>query len=294
MKRILFLMPRIHKKRNTKYFSYRLTEEAKKKNIEVQKIALEATIIMSNTQGELTLIHQNEKVPLKDSFIFTRLYGNHGYMTSLIYDIARGYDIPYNDEVNRYDNKSEKPTQMIKLSQAKIPYPPSIICTQASYQANKETILKNISFPLVLKGQGERGQAVWKISTKKELEKKLKEIHTHVILQKYLENHSDLRILVYKNNVIGAIERKSADGFYNNLSKGGTAQKVTLTLQEKNIAKKSAKILDMDFAGVDVIRTKNGPYVIEVNKSPMIKGFEETTHINVVKKIVQYITKNSG
>ncbi|HAT03542.1 MAG TPA: hypothetical protein DCS29_02070 [Candidatus Magasanikbacteria bacterium] len=292
MKHIILFNPSKKVTRNVHNFIYRFCKETNIKHIKTYPVYLEDTIIILDKKNCISLIQNNKNVPLTNSIFFTRIHGKYSYFLSLIYDIAHARGIQTEDAINRYHIKSDKPTQAIKLSQAGLPYPSSVICTHVSFEKNKKTIYKHIAFPLVLKAKGGRGNAVWKINNKKELKNKLYSIKDIIILQTYIPNKADLRILVYKNNIIGAIERTSKDGFYNNLSKGGSAKQVTLTNEEKKTAKKAAKILEIDLAGVDIIRSAKGPFIIEVNKSPMIKGFEATTGIDVIKYITNNITKN--
>lgn len=293
MKQIILFNPISKKREKNSHFNKRFIAFASKKGIKTIPLKIDEVAIHLDTNNKISLVANNSTLQIKESYIFTRIHGKNAYLLSLIYDAADTMNIPYNDVMNKYHIKSNKPTQTIKLSQAKLPYPSSVICTPNAFNKNKAYILCHVSFPVVLKGIGERGNAVWKIHSKKELSAKIMKKNDVYIIQKFLPNTSDIRILVYNQKVIGAIERSSADGFYNNISKGAVARQIELTPQEKKIAKKAAKTLDLHFAGVDIIRTAQGPYIIEVNKSPMIKGFEATTGIDVVQIIVDSVSKIS-
>ncbi|MCB0371963.1 MAG: 30S ribosomal protein S6--L-glutamate ligase, partial [Muricauda sp.] len=73
--------------------------------------------------------------------------------------------------------------------------------------------------------------------------------------------------------------------------RGAETQTVELTPREKFIAINAAKHLGLDVAGVDLIRSNDGPLLIEVNASPGLKGIEAATGINVAGHIVQFVEK---
>ena len=87
---------------------------------------------------------------------------------------------------------------------------------------------------------------------------------------------SDIRCLVIGRKVVAAMMRSAQPGeFRSNLHAGGTAKKVEATKEEKDIAIKAARTLGLNVAGVDIIRTDQGPKVLEVNSSPGLEGIEK-------------------
>ena len=82
------------------------------------------------------------------------------------------------------------------------------------------------------------------------------------------------------------------DDFRSNVHRGAEVEEVQLTPREKFIAINATKHLGLGVAGVDLIRSKNGPLLIEVNASPGLKGIEEATGVNVAKCIVEYVEKH--
>ena len=112
-----------------------------------------------------------------------------------------------------------------------------------------------------------------------------------IILQKYLKETKgeDIRVLVLNNEVIAAMKRTPAQGdFRSNIHQGGTMKKVAITVEEKQMALRASRALGLKIAGVDIMRAKNGPLVLEVNASPGFEGLEKVTGINIAKKIVEY------
>ena len=90
------------------------------------------------------------------------------------------------------------------------------------------------------------------------------------------------------------MQRRSLDDdFRSNLHKGGEGTKIKLTDEEKKIAVKAARAMGLQIAGVDLMRSKRGPLVLEVNASPGF-GIEKITGRNVAAKIIDYIDHNAS
>lgn len=119
---------------------------------------------------------------------------------------------------------------------------------------------------------------------------------TSIILQEYIAESKgeDVRIIVVGDKVIAGMKRTStAEDFRSNLHQGGSTEKVQLSKKEEHMAIAAAKQLGLGVAGIDLIRSKKGPLVIEVNASPPgLRGIEATTGINVAKEIILYAERN--
>ena len=88
--------------------------------------------------------------------------------------------------------------------------------------------------------------------------------------------------------MVAAIQRSAADGdFRSNLHRGGTAAPVRLTKQERDVARRAAQTIGLSVAGVDILRTSEGPKVLEVNSSPGLEGIETATGKDVASLIIQ-------
>ena len=108
-------------------------------------------------------------------------------------------------------------------------------------------------------------------------------------------NGSDLRLFVIGDRVIaGMLRSASEDDFRSNLHLGGTATKVKLTQEERKIAKRAVKAMGLSIAGVDLLRSSDGPKVLEVNSSPGLMGIETVNNMDIASKIVDYAEKRLG
>lgn len=117
-----------------------------------------------------------------------------------------------------------------------------------------------------------------------------------ILVQEFIKESSgtDIRAFVVGDKVVAAMERVAQEGeFRSNLHRGGTSNSIRLTNEELSIAKKSARILGLQVAGVDILRSERGPMVIEVNASPGLEGIETTTNINIARSIISLIERNA-
>jgi RimK family alpha-L-glutamate ligase len=252
------------------------------------------SFLIAETTG-CRYFHLGEEIDFKNiNYCFIRVKTKFSHMNSLISNILKSRGTPFNDLGNLEHTKSdEKITQMVRFAEAGIPIPRSVIFSRVSYKKNKEAIQEHISYPCVLKTNGSKGEAVWKIESQEELEKKIKDVKEDLMFtQDFVENDYDIRALIYDNELLGAIERYSNDDFYNNVTKGGSAKPAEITPEELELSKKAMRVLGLNFGGVDFIRTDDGIVFFEINKGPMVYGLEETLDKTIPAEIVKVIDKN--
>jgi ribosomal protein S6--L-glutamate ligase len=123
-----------------------------------------------------------------------------------------------------------------------------------------------------------------------------RQLEANILVQEYIkESHgADIRCFVIGGKVIAAMKRQGAEGdFRSNLHRGGKAEKVKLTPEEKTTAIRAVKAMGLSVAGVDLLRSNHGPVVIEVNSSPGLEGIEAATGVDVAKKIIEFVSKNA-
>ncbi len=248
--------------------------------------------------GEVEVYHLNKKISLDNvGYAFFRVRGNYPLMTSLLGRIFSNQNISFNDVVNiiSHTQNDEKVTQMLSFTLARIPIPNSLLFTLDGFEANKEIILSKIPFPCVLKANGSQGRTVWRVNDCESLIEKMTKVekkHEVVILQENIVNQYDIRALYFYGQCLGAMKRMSKDGFYNNVSRGGSIEKTEITAEEEDIAVKACQIAGCDFGGVDMVRTPEGPLVFEVNTGPQVYGLEEATKTNVPRAIVERVKED--
>lgn len=168
-----------------------------------------------------------------------------------------------------------------------------------SKETNNEwltNVTEILSFPLVAKEcYGSLGEQVYLISSLNELID-FEENHRYKphIYQEYIESSKgrDVRLILVGGKVIAYMERYSDTDFRSNLSKGGKARNIHLTKAFKNAAETAAKILKLDYCGIDLLYGPNNePILCEVNSNAFFKGIEEVTEINVAARLVEHIIR---
>lgn len=155
--------------------------------------------------------------------------------------------------------------------------------------------------PLIVKLlEGSQGRGVVLAETTKAGESVInafKSLRANLLVQEFIKeaNGKDLRCFVIDGKVVASIERTAAPGeFRANLHQGGTASVVRVTTQEKSLAVKAAKTLGLKVAGVDIIRSDNGPLLLEVNSSPGLEGIEAATGKDIAGMVISLLEKKLG
>lgn len=116
------------------------------------------------------------------------------------------------------------------------------------------------------------------------------------VIQEYIAESkgADIRAIVVDGTVVASMKRKSKQGdFRSNLHRGGSSEIIQLTSEETKIALKTAKMLKMGVCGIDILQSKQGPMVLEVNSTPGLEGIETTTGVDISKHIIRYIERNN-
>jgi ribosomal protein S6--L-glutamate ligase len=120
--------------------------------------------------------------------------------------------------------------------------------------------------------------------------------NVNILVQQFIREASgtDIRAFVIGQKVVAAIRRKGApDDFRSNLHRGGSATAVRLRPDERSTALRAAKTLGLNVCGVDMLRSRHGPVVMEVNSSPGLEGIEKATGRDIAGAIVQFIERNA-
>lgn len=162
-------------------------------------------------------------------------------------------------------------------------------------------LLKNVGgAPVVIKLlEGTQGIGVVLADTEKAAESIIEAfmgLKANILVQEYIKEAggADIRCLVIGDKVVASMKRQAAPGeFRSNLHRGGSAELVRLSPAERKTAVDAAKTMGLAMCGVDILRSNNGPVVMEVNSSPGLEGIEIATGKNVAKMVFDYISKNA-
>lgn len=154
--------------------------------------------------------------------------------------------------------------------------------------------------PLVIKLlEGTQGIGVVLAETRKAGESVIEAfrgLDANILVQEFIKeaDGADIRCLVVGDKVVTAMKRQGKEGeFRSNLHRGGSASIARLTPGERLTATRAAKIMGLNVAGVDLLRSNHGPVVMEVNSSPGLEGIETATGKDVAGLIIQFIEKQA-
>lgn len=148
--------------------------------------------------------------------------------------------------------------------------------------------------------EGTQGKGVVLTETMKAAESVIdafRDLDAYFLVQEFISEAggSDIRCFVVGDKVVASMMRVAREGeFRSNLHRGGRAMMVKITPEERSTAVRAAKIMGLNIAGVDIIRAKHGPLVLEVNSSPGLEGIEKSTGKDVAAVIVEFIEKNAA
>ncbi len=148
--------------------------------------------------------------------------------------------------------------------------------------------------------EGTQGKGVVLTETTKAAESVIdafRNLDAYFLVQEFIGEAlgSDIRCFVVGGEVVASMMRKAKEGeFRSNLHRGGKAIPVNITPEERATAIHAAEIMGLNLAGVDIIRGKNGPLVLEVNSSPGLEGIERSTGKDIAGTIVEFIEKNAS
>ena len=260
--------------------------------------------------------------------LFFRTTGKHWEEVDLIINSITRDDVVVIDPLVRYGKPDMacKAWQMLILKEAGIEVPKTIygslwylyetmkdLASSDNFLASGESVTrlkfdqKTISakpfiFPVIIKGSGgDRGTRVFKVDNLEEMEKLVRDLRKsetdegkRYMLQEYIPNDGDFRVLVLGDKVLGVMKRSSQSvaEFKNNYSAGGKVEVAELPEEIKQLAVKAAKVCGLAVAGVDVAFRDNDfkkPVIWEVNKGPQFKGFMQATGIDVPAEIVKFL-----
>jgi len=154
--------------------------------------------------------------------------------------------------------------------------------------------------PLVIKLlEGTQGIGVVLAETRKAAESVIDAflgLRANLMVQEYIReaNGADIRCLVVGDKVVAAMKRQAKEGeFRSNLHRGGHGEAIRISPEERAMAVRASKVIGLNVAGVDILRSNHGPLIMEVNASPGLEGIEAVTGKDLAGLIIGFIEKHA-
>ena len=267
----------------------RLKEEFLKRGVKAE--------VIKNTQVFAYIFEGDIKVSLP-KYDFVLYLDKDRYVAQLLE--KAGYKL-YNN-IESIIKCDDKMLTHICLANEGIKMPTSISSTLCyTDNGNRDylkPVIEKIGLPMIVKeNYGSLGKQVYLANNYEELlEIENKLIHIPHIFQQFIAESrgKDYRIIVIGGKVVAYMKRENPNSYLSNLATGGTASVVELPKNFLETAEKCAKILGLDYCGVDILEGEYGePIVSEVNSNAFYEGIEKTTGINVAGCYVDYLLKKN-
>lgn len=280
------------------YSTQRLFNEASKMGHYIRIIDHTKCAILFD-KNKPKILFNNEDITNFSDAIIPRIgasFTEHGLAIVNQFEKTNSYTIASSQGILLSRNKLFTMQHMVKNN---IPIPKTLY--------TKDTLLLKEQLDL-LEGEqciikfleGTHGLGVMLAESKKSAISIIETMHSlnkPILIQEFVKesNGEDIRAYVVGDEVVASMKR-SSDGkdFRSNVHRGGSTSVIDMTSEEKQIAVKTAQCLGLDVAGIDLIRSKNGPLVIEANSTAGLEGIEKATRVNIAREIIKLIEKNAG
>jgi len=282
--------------RQTRYETQRLVEEGGR---DTQVVYHPSIDIIVSREGRRSIRVKNRVLDLPD-VIIPRTGSGTGYFGLAILRHLERLGVPTVNPSHAIEATKDKLYAHQVFAEQGIDTPKTML---VKHPVNAALVAREIGFPAVIKIMaGSYGKGVYMVNTQSEFQDFIEFAHgiktdEAIIVQQYIDTRpgEDLRVFVVGGKVIGAIKRSSQDGsFKANITRGGGAEPFPLNREIRDIALATARSLDLEIAGVDLLFGKDGYVVCEANSAPGFEGFEKATDINVAGEIIKYAKSKSG
>jgi ribosomal protein S6--L-glutamate ligase len=277
------------------YSNQRIIESAKKRGHEISFVNVGGCYIKISANSSEVFYDEGKKLSKVD-YVIPRL---KPAMTFFGSSIIRQLEIMKTNLLNSSQaitNSRDKLHTLQIMAQHGIDVP---ITSFANSSYDTKDLIKLVGgSPLIVKLlEGTKGVGVVLAETNKASESVInafRSLKADVLVQQYIKESKghDIRCYVIGNKVVASMERIAQDGeFRANIHLGATAKTIEITDKEREIAIKASQIMNLEVAGVDMVRSNTGVKILEINSSPGLEGIENATGIDIGEKMIEYIEK---
>lgn len=278
------------------YSTKRLKEVAKARGHEVRVINY-AKCYVSVEKKQLVIRYKGESLEHFDAIIprIAQSYTKYGTAVARQFESQGSYSTASSLAINR---SRDKLRAYQVLAKAGVGIPKTVFARET---ANFEDVIELAGgAPLIIKvARGTHGNGVVLAETPKAAKAVMQAFYVegvNFLVQEFIKESAgeDIRALVVGSQVVASVKRQSLDDdFRSNTHQGGIGVPVKLTEEERKTAIRAAKAMGLPICGVDMMRSAQGPLVLEVNSSASLKTPELVTRRDVATKIIEYIECNA-
>ncbi|HEU0207331.1 MAG TPA: RimK family alpha-L-glutamate ligase [Pseudolysinimonas sp.] len=274
------------------YSTQRLVAAAEQRSHQVRVLnTLRFAIDLSGPDPDL----QYRGKPLSDyDAIIPRIGASITYFGTAVVRQFEQMDVYTPNTANGISNARDKLRATQILSRHNIAMPPTEFVRN---RADVRPAIERVGgAPVVIKLlEGTQGIGVILAPEAKVAEAIIETLHStrqNVLIQHFVSESRgrDVRALVVGDRVVAAMRRTATgDEFRSNVHRGGNVQPIDLPAEYQEAAVRSAQIMGLKVAGVDMLESTDGPLVMEVNSSPGLEGIERATQLDVAGAIIDHI-----
>lgn len=278
------------------YTTKRLKEVALERGHDVSVINY-AKCYMTMEKGKPVVYYRGEVLPRFDAIIprIAQSYTKYGTAVVRQFEMQGVFTTASSIAINRSRDKLRSYQIMARQD---VGIPKTVFARET---ANLEEVVDLVGgAPCIIKvARGTHGNGVVLAETKKAAKAVMQAFYVegvNFIVQEFVKESAgtDIRALIVGSRVVASVQRQSLDDdFRSNTHQGGIGVPVKLTHEEEKTAIKAAKAMSLPICGVDMMRSNDGPKVLEVNSSASIKTPELVTKRDVATKIIEYVERNA-
>jgi len=276
----------------------RLRHAAKNKGIDLDVFKPEQFELVVTRDDKKSILIDGCPTALPD-FLIPRLGSSTSYFALAV--------IRQLERLGVYSCNSSQTIEIVKdklqmhqlLAHSNLPSPKTML---VKFPIDTNVVKQEIGFPLLIKNiSGTEGAGIFLCKTENNFVDLMELIYSHnekanIILQEFITTSSgrDLRVFVLGGRVIGCMKRFSESSFKANYSRGGQVEPFNLTPEIEWLATETARLVNLDIAGIDLLFAEEGYKVCEANSSPGFKGLEIVVGQCVAEQILDYISFKVG
>jgi len=274
----------------------RFMEAGRRQEVNVSVFKPEQFDLIVTRDDRDSVMVDSQTLPLPD-FVLTRISGDVTYFTLAVIRHLERLGVPCFNGSEALDAVKDKLHSQQMLAEYNLPVPNTML---AKFPVDIELVEQTIGFPVVVKTLvGTHGSGVFLCETRDKFDDLMMLInetspHVHVIFQEFIAASfgRDLRVFVIDGKPIAAMQRKSQDGnFKANFSRGGSVEEYKLTPEIAELAVETARALNLDVAGVDILFDRDGYQICEANGAPDFRGLERCCKVSIADEIMMSVTK---
>ncbi len=272
----------------------RLLMAAEAKNIELEVYKPDQFELVATPDDKTSILIDNKPTALPD-FIIPRMGANTSY-----FGLAVIRQLEY---LGVYSCNSASAVELVKdklrihqlLAHNNFPTPKTML---VKFPVDKAIVKREIGFPAVIKNiSGSEGYGIYLSESEERFVDLMELVYSNnnkanIIIQEFISMSSgmDVRVFVVGGRVIGCMKRYSETGFKANFSRGGKVAPFMLTPEIEWLAVETAKLLNLEIAGIDLLFDSDGFKICEANSSPGFRGLEMVVGQNIAEQILDYIS----